>query len=298
VADVLIQPVACRSTRAVVEFVAREGPPEGWTAPRVAGDEPCPLSGLLALAGGEVAGCAIDGEMESAVEGERLMPLVLLVAQAWRRRGIGTRLLETLLAAPRPPGPVRVIVPCRDTEAAGAAFLLARGFQPFEDMVIYEMALAGPPPPPDPRFAVVEYRGGDGARDAAIVAQHSRAYRREPGAHRLTVEVVQAQCADPRISYVLVEQAGALAGHAMLFVDGPQAWISSLAVDRAFWGTGAADALHAAVVEAARARGCATLGGAARRANHASRRTAERGGQRPARVVRQFTRLIGEVSNA
>jgi GNAT superfamily N-acetyltransferase len=293
VADVLIQPAACRSTRAVVEFIAREDPPEGWTPPRVAGEEPCPFPGVLALAGEEVVGCALGGEIESLVEHERLMFPVLLVAPAWRRRGIATRLLEALLAAPRPAGPVRVIVACRDADAAGPAFLLARGFHLFAEMIVYEMDLAAPPPPPDPRFTVVEYRGGDEAREAAIAAQHARAYRRQPATHRLTPEMVRAQCADPRIGYLLVEQSGTLAGHAMLFAEGRAAWISSLAVERAFWGTGAADALHAAVAALARARGCATLGGAAHRANHASRRTAERGGQRPTRTVRQFARLVG-----
>jgi L-amino acid N-acyltransferase YncA len=292
VADILVQPASCRSTRAVVEFVAREGAPEGWAPPRAAGDEPCPFPGVLALAGDEVAGCALGGEFESLDEHERLMLPVLVVASAWRRRGIATRLLEALLAAPRSAGPVRVIVACRDADAAGPAFLLARGFETFDEMIVYELGLASPPPR-DRRFAVVEYRGGDGARDAAIADQHARAYRRQPATHRLTAETVRAQCADPRVTYLLLEHAGAIAGHAMVFADGSAAWVSSLVVERAHWGTGAADALRAAAAELARSRGCATLGAAIHRTNHASRRAAERGGHRPVRTVRRFARLIG-----
>jgi GNAT superfamily N-acetyltransferase len=293
VGDVVIEPAAVRSTRTVVEFVARAGPPADWAAPRAAGDEPCPFPGVLALAGDDIAGCAFGGAIESLAETERLMHPTLLVASAWRRRGIGTRLLDALLAATREGGPVRVIVPCPDGDTAGPAFLLARGFEPFDEMILYDMDLAGTPPPPDPRFAVREYRGGDENRDAAIAAQHARAYRRQPATHRLTPELIRAQCEDPRVSYVLLERTGALAGHAMLFVDGDTAWIASLAVDRAFWGTGAADVLHAAVAGVARTRGGARLGGAVHRTNHASRRTAERGGQRPIQAVRRFARVAG-----
>jgi ribosomal protein S18 acetylase RimI-like enzyme len=223
----------------------------------------------------------------------------LAVASAWRRRRVGTRLVEALAAGPRA-RPTWVFAHVEEPDEIGRSFLGSVGFEVVAEMIMYARDTAAEPPPPPPGpWTLVEYHGGHPGRDAAIVDLHARGYRGNISIPRLTAASVAAQAADPRLTFLLALDGGRLVGFTLASLTGGTAYIDSLVVARSHWGTHLGDALHGRVAVLARAAGCSRITAMVDRTNHASRRGVERRGMQAAgRTWRLGRRLAAAAPGA
>jgi GNAT superfamily N-acetyltransferase len=125
----------------IVEFQNRFAPPAGWTTPtevrhmEAAAPEPGRLRLMVEDGAGAVVafGRTSDGGIFRSPDGS--WSLGLRVDPGWRRRGVGTVLLERLEAHAREKGATRIITSVRGNEPEGAAFAAARGFRPFHERI-------------------------------------------------------------------------------------------------------------------------------------------------------------------
>jgi GNAT superfamily N-acetyltransferase len=287
----MIEPAATRSTAECVAFLS-EHAAEPWPA-GVAEDLVARAAhGFVATREGALVGALFAFATQSTAEGETLVYPTVVVAAHARRHGIGRRLVQALREAPHARR-AWAIVQCRPADVEAERFARAVGFEPRDESVEYESALAAPPSPPDPRFRFVEYRGGEDAWDAAIVALHATAYRGRFVAS-LTAKDLRYALGTPGRTYLVVLDGDSVAAFASTLVDGTKLWVGNLVVGRAWWASGISDTFQDRIAALATARGCVTLGAVADARNWASRRLMERRGWRETARVRRLVMPLRE----
>lgn len=95
------------------------------------GDDPQVLGGLSLLAARDSAGAG-------------MLLVAARVVRTWRRRGVGSMLLEAATADARRVGARSIVAPCdHAAEPAGAAFLEAKGFARAEVLTTFELRTEG-----------------------------------------------------------------------------------------------------------------------------------------------------------
>jgi GNAT superfamily N-acetyltransferase len=255
---------------------------------------PCEEFGQAALIDEALVGL-LAGSLKAANDRpeDRLLYLYGGVQAGCRWRGIGRGLIEALADACRDTGRrVTAIVDLnRDQAVVTAPFLLKMGFVEVVGAARYARDLADATPPP-PAPEVQCYRGGDPARDAAIVDLYRRAYRGRPNVPELTVDGLRDQFADPGLAYFLVFDGDRLVGHANAQRSQGDCLVDTIQVARSHWGTGAADRLSLAITRHAVETGAARIVGAADTTNRANRALMERHGLRVTELTRRYCRIF------
>jgi len=163
----------------VTEYLNRYATPAHWTSPASARafEEMSPEPNRLALVveddrGGIQAFAAVtDGGMWASPD--RSWRVVLRVAPAWRRRGVGHALLTVLDAHAREHGAARVIAAIRGDEPEGVAFAKTAGYSPFHERIdaYIEIATFDPSGFEDPD-AIASRAGVRLASYAELVREH------------------------------------------------------------------------------------------------------------------------------
>jgi GNAT superfamily N-acetyltransferase len=250
-------------------FLGRHmGGPESGQNP----DALYPGLGYAARSAADVIGIVLFYLIPSIVPGEDLCFLFGAVDPLYRRRGVGTRLMNEVLAAARlAVNRLALIASLPDRNAESAAAFLGRfGFAEMDCEVHYRHDLIGIElVGENPRFEIREYRGGDPSLDRAIVDLHRRAYRGHPCIADLTDELLALRLANPSCYYDLLFHESQLIGYASFWINKGDCRVDSLLVARRYWGCGASDALVHSVECLAVERGCASVSTISRRSNRA-----------------------------
>lgn len=186
------------------------------------------------------------------------------VHTAFRRRGLGTRLLEEVLAQEaalagrEPVSSARAVVQCNSQGSwtAGNAFLMRHGFEVARTELLQRRALAELPivaAPPG-----VSIRLGQLRDDAAWSRLHEVAYAGRDDVPKVTPEDCEAARRAPGHVLVVAERDGAVLGFARgLELEPGEGLVDDVVVDPAARGQGIGGALVSALLEAL-ARGGAT----------------------------------------
>jgi mycothiol synthase len=138
---VRVRPSTDEDIEREIEFSNRSATPSGWQSPtfarsmRQVNPEPNRL-GLIAEDGsGAVVGLAVTGDGGLFRSPDRSWRVSLRVSPEWRRRGLGTTLLERCEAHLKEKGAARAIAAVRGNEPEGARFAEARGYRAFHERI-------------------------------------------------------------------------------------------------------------------------------------------------------------------
>jgi GNAT superfamily N-acetyltransferase len=261
-------------------------------------DGPFSRLGKAALSDGEVVGLMTGSELRPDNDGSKrgIVNLYGAVRPAWRRCGIGGRLLDGFVEECRSTGAETKIVTSfvDDADLSISRLLQRHGFVQQPNILRYARALSEAPElEKGGSFAVEVYRGGEPVTEAAIVDLYRRAYRHRPGVPRLTVEGVQEQLMEPRCAYVLVSDAGRLVGHATAYWTAADYFVESVLIARSHWGSGASDFLGKAILRHAIEEGCGRIVGLVETTNAAAQAFNQRHGLSVVEEIRRFTLNVG-----
>jgi len=254
------------------------------------GEGPFRAFGRAALAGEELVGLmAGDLAPRNDDAGEWLLNLRGGVHPRLRRRGIGRRLVESVVADCRAlERPVEILATLTEAEVdAGRPFLSALGFDEAVGLVRYQAdPLIVPLLPPDARHPTRAYRGGEPATDAAITDVYARAYRGRRNVPQLRLG------SSPDLLYLLVFDGDRLVGHTTAQKVNDVCFIDSIVVARSHWASGAADALCGAIHRHALEQAARIVVAYVETTNRPSRALVERNGLTQAAVFSRFSRTV------